>query len=116
MKIITPIVLALMVLLAFASGVTKIMLMPQEIEFYRPAGFSDTLLMLFGALQVLSGVALVFRQSRGYGALLLALTFLISAVLLIQAGNWPLTMVTLVCVLLLAFLAKTSGAKSGQII
>ena len=116
MKIVMTVLLGLLILLALASGTAKIMLMPQEIEFYRPRGFSDPLPMLFGGLQVLSGLGMALKKYRRFAALLLAATFLFSAVLLIQAGNLPLTGVTLICVLLLGVSAKSSGNDSNQLI
>lgn len=55
MKILKLINLVLLILLSLASGVAKVMLTPQEVKFFGDAGFSDTLILLFGAAQLLGG-------------------------------------------------------------
>jgi len=47
MKIVFYIVLVILVVLAVASGITKIMLMEQEVEFFGQYGFSNLLLRSF---------------------------------------------------------------------
>ncbi|MGB0495850.1 MAG: DoxX family protein [Kangiellaceae bacterium] len=106
MKIAFYILLVLLVLLAVLSGITKILLMPQEVEFFGPFGFSNSLLITFGAVQLLGGVILAIPRIRKIGAAVIAITFLISAVVLFLSGNIPMAIVTLVFIGLLGFVVK----------
>lgn len=104
MKVIQIAVLCVLVFLAVSSGVTKILLMPQDVEFFGKYGFTKIALVLFGAIQVTGGVMMLFSRTRLIGAAIVAVTFLISAILLIMEGNIPFTIATLIA---LAFLGWT---------
>jgi hypothetical protein len=41
-------ILAILTLLAVSSGITKILLMPQDVNFFGKFGFSDPILIAFG--------------------------------------------------------------------
>ena len=106
MKIIHYLILAILVFLAVSSGVTKIMLMPQDVEFFTKFGFTKPLLIVIGAVQLVGGALLLMPRARRLGAIVVAITFLISFVLLVLAGDLPVAAVTLVCTALLAYLIK----------
>lgn len=116
MKIIRMIIIGILVLLAAASGLSKIMLMPQEVEFFGSYGFSNPILVAFGAVQLAGGVLMLLAKTRLAGAIMVAVTFLVSAVLLILAGNIPVAAITLVCVLLLVFIAKPARHSSASVV
>ncbi|MBT8078338.1 MAG: DoxX family protein [Gammaproteobacteria bacterium] len=106
MKIVHTIILALLVLLAMLSGATKIALMPQDVEFFGKYGFSNSMLFAFGASQLAGGVLMTLQKTRFYGAALVAITFLVSLVLLLMEGNIAVSAVTLVATLLLGVVMK----------
>ena len=106
MKITYYLILAILVLLAISSGVTKIMLMPQDVEFFGKYGFTDPLLIVFGVVQLVGGVLLLLSKTRRLGAIAVAITFLISFVLLVMSKSFPIAIVTLACTALLVFLIK----------
>lgn len=114
MKIILNIVVVILVLLAVLSGVTKVMLMPQDVEFFGQFGFTDPLLIAFGALQVLGGVLLAIRKFRMIGSLIVAVTFVVSAVVLFMAGSLTVALVTLAFVALLGFVGYQTRAAKGR--
>jgi len=109
MKILFNVILAILVLLAVSAGITKIMLMQQDGEFFGKYGFTNTILIAYGAVQLLGGILLALPKSRIIGAALVAITFLISAVVLIAEGNIPVTIVTLICVFLLVVIGIHYG-------
>lgn len=82
------------------------MLMPQEVDFFANYGFSNAMLIAFGADQLAGGILMLMAKTRMVGTMLVAITFLWSAVLLVIAGNIPVAIVTVVCVLLLVFVAR----------
>ena len=114
MKILLNVILAILVFLAVSSGITKIILMQKDVEFFGKYGFTNPILIAYGAVQLLGGILLVLPKSRIIGAALVAITFLISAVVLVMEGNIPVTIITLICVLLLGVIIKQSLNKTTQ--
>ena len=108
MKVFLNVILVILVLLAVSSGITKIILMQQEVAFFGQYGFTNPILISYGAAQLLGGVLLILPKTRVVGAVLVAITFLISAVVLGLAGNIPVTLITLFFVLLLGVIIKQS--------
>lgn len=108
MKIAYTILLVLLAFLAVASGAAKIALMPQDVEFFGKYGFSNPILIGFGATQLIGGILLPFRKTRFVGATIVAVTFLVSLVLLLLEGNIPVSIVTGVATLLLGVIMKQS--------
>jgi len=58
MKAVSKIILALLTLLAASSGITKILLMHQDLDFFGKYGFSSPMLIVFGSVQLLGGLLL----------------------------------------------------------
>ncbi len=114
MKIFFNVILVILALLAISSGITKIILMQQDVEFFGKYGFTKPILIAYGAAQLLGGILLVMPKSRIIGASLVVITFLISAAVLAMEGNIPVTIITLVCVLLLGVIIKRSLNKTTQ--
>lgn len=113
MKIFSTVVLVILVALAVFSGITKIMLMQQDVEFFGKYGFSNPILMAYGAVQLLGGVLLPFRKTRFAGAVIVAITFLVSLVVLLMDGNIPVSLVTAVATLLLVVVMKQSRSQGA---
>jgi len=111
MKIVFYIVLVILSLLAISSGVAKVMLLPQDLEFFGGYGFTSQLLIVFGMIQILGGILLVVPRSRMVGGIIVASTFLLSVMLLILASNLVSATVTLIFVALLIFVVKYKPAK-----
>lgn len=108
MKIAIAVLLAILCLLAVSSGMTKILLMQQEVEFFGRYGFSNPMLVAFGAAQLIGGVLLPFRKTRFTGAAIVASTFLVSLVILVMDGNIPVSVITAIATLLLVVVMKLS--------
>ena len=51
MKTVVNVLVAILFLLALSSGAAKVILMPQEVEFFGAYGFTPSLLMAFPAGQ-----------------------------------------------------------------
>ena len=108
MKLASTIVLVLLILLAISSGVTKIALMQQDVDFFGKYGFTNPILIAFGTTQLIGGVLLAFKKTRFSGAAIVAITFLISLVVLLLEGNIPVSIVTLFATLMLGVVMKQS--------
>ncbi len=106
MKVTIKIILTLLVLLAISSGITKIMLMPQDLEFFGKYGFNNFTLIIFGVVQVVGGVLLVFRKMRVYGSIAVFMTFGVSLILLVLEGKYAVSAVTLISMALLVVVIR----------
>lgn len=116
MKIVFSSVLIVLIFLAVSSGVTKIMLMPQEVDFFGKHGFSNPILIAFGLVQLIGGILMVIRKIRFIGATVVAITFLISLAVLLMDGNIPVNIATFVAILLLGMIMKRSrNAVSAEL-
>jgi hypothetical protein len=108
MKIASTMILLILILLAIFSGATKIALVQADVEFFGKYGFSNPMLIAFGATQLLGGVLMPFPKTRFPGAAIVAITFVVSLVLLLMDGNVPVSIVTIVATLLLGVVMKRS--------
>ena len=108
MKIAKIVVLVLLIVLGVTSGVAKIMLMPQEVQFFVGAGFSEDYLMLFGAGQIAGGLLLIVKRVRIIGVILLILTFAGSSFLIFIDGNTGFGVFSLLPILLLTWFIRES--------
>lgn len=103
MKIVWTVVLVILALLAISSGITKILLLQQDVDFFGKYGFSNPILIAYGAVQLVGGILLPFKKTRFFAAALVAITFLVSLVVLLMDGNIPVSIVTAIAMLLLGF-------------
>ena len=79
--------LVLLVILAIASAMAKILKLPDELLFFQQAGFNELSLVSFGVIQLVSGLAMTFNKFRASTAIVLALTFLVSTIMIFMAGK-----------------------------
>ena len=108
MKLAFAILLAILTFLAVSSGVMKVMLVQQDVEFFGRYGFSNAMLIAFGIVQLIGGVLLPLKKTRFVGAAIVAITFLISLAILIMDGNISVSIVTAIATLLLFVVMKVS--------
>ena len=108
MRSVSTVTLVILVLLAVSSGTTKILLMEQDVNFFIGNGFTSLMLMTFRFVQVLGGLSMVFAKTRFVGAAIVAITFLVSFVMLVFDGNLPVSIVTAIAILLLGVVMKRS--------
>ncbi len=106
MKTLLQINLVILVLLAISSGVTKIMLMPQEVQFFGSVGSSNLMLIILGVSQVVGGLMLALSKTRLIGAIIITITFIISAVVLFMSENIVVAIVTCFTLLMLSIVIK----------
>lgn len=114
MKIAFSILLAILTALAVLSGVTKIALMPNDVEFFGQYGFSGPTLIAFGATQLIGGSLLPWKKTRFVGAAVVAVTFLVSLAILMIDGNIPISIVTAIATFLLFLVMKLSWTARSR--
>lgn len=114
MKIVSTIILVVLILLAVSSGITKVALMQQDVDFFGKYGFSNPILIAYGLVQFIGGVLMVFKKTRFVGATIVAITFLISLAVLLMEGNLPVSVATIVATLLLGVTMKQSWKTAAS--
>ena len=62
-KIADTIILVVLTFLAISSGITKVMLMPRDVDFFGQYGFSGTILVIYGTVQLIGGFLLPFSKT-----------------------------------------------------
>jgi hypothetical protein len=87
LKIVNRIIVAIVALLSIAAGLAKVMQTPQEMEFLQGLGLSSFVIVVFGLVQIAGGVLMVPKKTRMPGAILVALAFVVSTVLIFMGGN-----------------------------
>jgi hypothetical protein len=114
MKAVSTIILVLLILLAASSGITKIMLMQQDVDFFGKYGFSNPILIVYGLVQLIGGLLLVFTGTRFVGAAIVAITFLISLGLILMEGNIPVGTATVIATLFAGVIMKQSWQTASR--
>lgn len=114
MKVISTLILVILTLLSVSAGISKIVLLEQDVEFFGKFGFSDPALIGFGLAQLLGGLLLISIRTRFIGAAVVGVTFLVSLALLLVDGNLPISIITAVATLLLGIVMKQSWKPAAQ--
>jgi hypothetical protein len=64
------------------------------------------MLIIFGIVQVAGGVSMILFKTRMYGAIIVAITFLFSLVVLLLAGSFVPAVITMIATVLLILVAR----------
>jgi len=110
MQAASKLTIGALVFLAVAAGLSKLMLMQQEVNFFGTYGFDESLIIVFGIVQVAGGALLIFRDTRRVGAAFIAVTFLFSIVLHAVGADWVSAGLTGSLIALLAYASSQRGA------
>ena len=117
MKLLQIVLLGVLILLSVSSGIIKIILMPQEVEFFGGAGFSNLLIVVYGATQIIGGMLLIPIRSRAWAAIFMAVNFMLSVVVIGLSGNIPFAVFSFAPVAISVFIGfVTLKARHSQII
>jgi hypothetical protein len=113
MKIVNILIIVIVALLSIAAGLAKVMQTPQEMEFLQGFGLSPIMIVIFGLIQVVGGVLVLPAKTRLPGAVLAALAFAVSTMLIFIGGNMTFGLVSMLP-LAMACLIIFQSAKAGQ--
>lgn len=106
MRILYLVMLTFIFSLSLTAGAAKIMEFPQEIAFFQRAGIGAPALFLMGAAQILSAACLIFKKSRALGAVIAAICFAISAIVILAVGQIVFALVSLIPVAIAIFVFR----------
>lgn len=102
MALVRKILLVVLILLSFATGITKLIQMPAEMDLFQGVGWPVWLTLAFGAVQVAGGALLVSMRTRPIGAWIMIATFAIASIVVFQAGMLVFGLVSLLFIVLAA--------------
>ncbi len=114
MKLAIKVLAFLIALLGIAAGSAKITLVPEEVTFLNQFGLSNTMIISFGVLQVLGGILLLMPKTRLYGAIISAIGFAVSVILLFGAGKTIMALISLIPFSLTGFIAYQSFPRKVE--
>ncbi|KAA3645501.1 MAG: hypothetical protein DWQ07_13620 [Chloroflexi bacterium] len=102
MKIVRTVLLVLLILLSIATGMVKVFGFEEDVEIFANMGFSFTATVIFGIIQVIGGILLIFPQTRKYGAWVMIVTFIIATAGLFISGITAFGVVSILFIVLAA--------------
>lgn len=89
------------------------MQIPQEMDFFQgEMGFDANAIVLFGVVQLVAGVLLGFKKSRAIGALVLAITLVISTIIIFMAGKTGFGLVSMLPIAMAAVVIKKNNGEA----
>ena len=106
MKVLNTIILVVVIGLAIGSGIAKIMLIPEDVAFFSSAGLSKTLIVLFGAIQLISVILVIVKKWRNVGAIILGMTFGFSTILIFLSGKITFGLISILPLVLILLIVK----------
>lgn len=98
--------LVAILLLALASGIAKIMLIPEELAFFQKMGLTETAITVVGVFQIMSAVLILITRFRKIGATVLGVTFILSTILIFLNGDIIFGLVSILPIILIFFFIK----------
>lgn len=106
--------LVLVVLLSITAAVPKLLRVPQEVTFFESVGLAGSAVLMFGFVQLAGGILLVFSRARLWGAGVVAVTFLASAIMVFLSGNTAFGLVSILPVLMACIVLRGSTGKGAR--
>ena len=72
--------LIVLLLLGYSTSIVKFISLDAEVKLFQNAGFTKELIFAFGLLQFIATTLTAIPKTRRYGAIILAITFMIATV------------------------------------
>jgi len=112
MKWIKKIVLVLIALMSGAAGLAKVMKVPQEVAFFEAVNMSLAFLIPLGIAQILGALLAINPKTRRLGLGLVALCFVLSAIMIFMSGDLGFGVISLLPVIVAAGLSLLNWNKA----
>lgn len=109
MNIVNKIILALVGVMSLAAGAAKVMRVPDEAQFFAEAGLAPGVMVIFGVVQLVAGALILWRKTRLAGALIAAIMFACSAIMIFMAGNLRFALISSLPVAMALYVAWRAG-------
>jgi len=101
--------------LGTTAGIPKMMRMPHEVEAFANTGLGTRYVIGFVIVLLIGGILLVIPATRFWGAILTSIMFLASAVMLFITGKITFGCVSLIPVLMAAFIVYDLAQNRPEI-
>jgi hypothetical protein len=112
MKIFQIILLILIALMSITAGAAKALLVPEELAFLEGVGIPQTMIVIYGVLQILGGVVMLVPRTKQVGLIIAIIAFAISTVLIFISGRWSFGLVSLLPILISSWLLFSARQQS----
>ncbi len=103
-----------LVALSIATGITKLIQLPAEMDLFHNAGWPVWLILLFGAVQIVGGILIIWPKTRRVGCITMILTFAIASLVVWQNAMIGFFAVSLLFILLAAFPLTTASGLTTK--
>jgi len=114
LNILRKINLAFVTALGALAGSVKVMRLPMEVEFFEYARLGGNSVVVFGVVQLVGSVLLVFPRTRLWGASVVAATFLSITVMMFAAGLVTFGVLSVLPVAMVAIIIKEDTRKGPR--
>ena len=111
MNILRKLNFVLVTFLGITAGIPKVMRLPAEVTFFDNAGLSGPTIVVFGVLQMIGGVLLLFPKTRTWAAASTAIMFFSSAVMVLVSGQLSFGCLSLLPVFMAGFVSVDNARK-----
>ena len=113
MNLLKTVNLVFLILLGLSSGISKIMQLQQDMEFFPgEMGFGVNTIILFGVAQLAAGTLLLFGTTRTIGAVILAATLCISTIIIFMAGKIVFGFFSILPIVMVGIVIKKTTSKA----
>ncbi len=112
MKVLQIILLILIALMSIAAGAAKALLVPEELAFLESFGLTQTMVVIYGVLQLLAGIVMLIPRINHVGLIVAIIAFVISTVLIFISGRWSFGLVSLLPILITSWLLFSARQQS----
>ena len=113
MKTFNMIIVGLLTAYCIISGFTKLMLSTGDVELFGGVGFSETEIMLYGVVYLISGALLVFETTRKWAAVVLCFVFCGTGAVIFMSGNFVYGFASMTPLFMIFFILK-EGFHLGE--
>lgn len=111
MRVLHSLVVVFLAILGLAAGFAKLIAAPHEVAFFARFGLGEIAVMFAGGLQVLGAVAIAIPRLRLPGAVLTAISFGVSSLMIFASGQVLFGTVSLLPVVLSIYVAWSAKVQ-----
>lgn len=104
----------LVTLLSIATGVFKVLQQEADIELFKAIGFTETMTLLLGIIQLVGGILLIPKKTRKTGGYIMIPTFIIASIAVFANAQYVFGFVSLLFIVmayLVIFMEKNLNSK-----
>lgn len=113
MKIFLKVILILTILLSLATGLFKILQQEADIQLFKVLGFTALHTTIFGAIQIIGGILIIFKPYRRIGGTIMFITFSLASWVVFLNQMWIFGLVSLLFIAMAAIVINYNKLEKG---